>query len=65
MPEQPTKETSGPELCPKNPFGHSWQRLDQRGDRLQQRCRFCRQTRERHLPPSLRVREPRTGAEKG
>lgn len=57
MPEEPTKETSGPEICPKNPFGHSWKRIDRLGDQAQQRCRFCQQTRTVRLPSSLQERE--------
>lgn len=59
MPEQTTQETSDSERCPKNPFGHSWQRIDQQGNRLQQRCRFCQQAREIHQPPSVLARQKR------
>lgn len=52
MSEPPTQETRNPETCPENPFGHSWQRIDQQRDRAQQRCRFCQQTGEIRLPPS-------------
>ena len=44
-----------PVSCPKNPYGHSWKAVAVLEDRVQQRCRFCEQTRT--VPPSLRERE--------
>ena len=53
MSEEPSpQEQSSQATCPKNSFGHSWQRVALLEDRMQQRCRFCQQTREVRLPPS-------------
>lgn len=52
-----TQEPGNPGFCPKNPFGHSWQAVTVLEDRVQQRCRFCQQTREVRLPPSQQKRE--------
>ena len=52
MPEPPqTAEPGRPVSCPKNPFGHSWKAVAVLEDRVQQRCRFCQQTRAVRLPP--------------
>ena len=52
-----TQVPSNPASCPKNAFGHSWQAVTVLEDRVQQRCRFCQQTREARLPPSQQKRE--------
>ena len=61
MPEQPLdQEQRAQALCPKNLFGHSWQRVALGEGRVQQRCRFCQQIREVQLPPSEPERERQT-----
>ena len=52
-----TQEPVNPASCPKNPYGHSWKAVTVLEDWVQQRCRFCQQTRTVRLPPSLRERE--------
>ena len=53
-----TQEPGNPASCPKNPFGHSWQAVAVLEDWVQQRCRFCQQTREVRLPPPKPGRQP-------
>ncbi len=38
-----------PVFCPNNPFGHSWKAVAVLDTQVQQRCRFCQQTREVRL----------------
>ena len=45
----PPQESGSTATCPKNPFGHSWKGIARLGDRTQQCCRFCQQTREVRL----------------
>lgn len=47
-----------PVSCPKNPLGHSWKAVAVLEERIQQRCRFCEQTRTVPLPPSQRRERP-------
>ena len=48
-----------PVSCSQNPFGHSWKAVAVLEERVQQRCRFCQQTRTVRLSPSLQERERR------
>ena len=48
-PPQP-QEPGSPASCPKNSFGQSWNAFVLLEERVQQRCRFCHQTRESLLP---------------
>lgn len=59
---QPTQEKSEQATCPKNPFGHSWKGVAWLEDRVQQRCRFCHQTREIHLPSSQHLRKQQSAS---
>ena len=57
MSEPPQTPEPGSSTCPKNPFGHSWKAVAVLEDRVQQRCRFCPQTRAVRLPSSQQKRE--------